>query len=83
MISFLKRLWHKEPRAPLNLLAPDLIAEVVIHLGANGERRMFVSNLPPGTTVDVIGTIVMAIVQSAADYGAKYGIELNMQEHKR
>ena len=78
-MKFLKRLWHKEPRIPLNLLAPDVLAEVIIHVHRSGERRMYCSKFPPETTHDDLGRITLSIIESARDFGKQYGIEIKME----
>ena len=76
---FFKRLWRKEPRAPLNLFAPDVLAEIIIHVHRNGNRHMFCSKFPPETTPDEFGQVTLAVIESAKDFGRQYGIEIKME----
>ncbi len=80
MLAFLKRLWTKEPRPPLNLLAPDVLAEVVIHISPNGERRLYCSRLPPGTTKETYAAITMGVIQSGMEFGEQYGIKVHASQ---
>ena len=80
--AFVLRLWNKEARPPLNLFVPDVLAEIVIHVHRNGERKMFCSKFPPGTTTDELGHVTLAVVESARDFGKQYGIEIKMEGRK-
>ena len=80
-IPLLARLWAKEPRAVLNLLAPDLLCEVHIHFLANGDSRMYVSKLPPETSTEELVRYVKGIIDNAIAFGAQHGVKVEVKHN--
>lgn len=78
-IPLLSRLWNKEPRKPLNLLAPDIFCEGHFHVLANGESKLYVSKLPPDTTPEQLIHVVKCIIDNAIAFGAQHGVKVEVK----
>lgn len=74
--AFFLRWWNKEPRQPLNLLQPDVLAEIAIHVMPNGDRKMFCSKLPPQIPVNTVAMIAQGVTQSGIDFIAQYANQM-------
>lgn len=79
MNRLFRRLWTREPRKPLNLLAPDLVCEAHFHLLADGTSRMYMNKLPPETTPGDIVRIVQGLIQQAVEFGRQHGVEVHVR----
>ena len=79
----LSRLWAKEPRRSLNLLAPDVVVEAHIHCLANGESRMYVSKLPPGLSPDELTWVVKCLIDQAIAFGAQHGVQVQVRQEMK
>lgn len=56
----------------MNLLGPDILAEIVIHIGQDFSRHVYVSKLD--TTAAIMAKIVESVVRAGVDLGAQHGI---------
>lgn len=79
-IPLLARLWDREPRRPLNLLAPDLVAEFHIHILADGQSRMYATKLPPNTRPDDLVQLVKCLIDQAIAFGKQHGVEVKVTQ---
>ena len=82
-IPGLSRLWNKEPRRPLNLLAPDLLCEAHIHVLANGESKMYVSKLSPETPPEDLVQIVRIMMDQVIAFGRQHHVEIQVRQEGR
>lgn len=81
-MNLLARLWNREPRAPLNLLAPDILCEVHCHILADGQSKMYVSKLPPDTPPAQLVHIVKCIIDNAISFGAAHGVQVEVKRQQ-
>ena len=81
-IPLLMRLWRKEPRAPLNLLAPDVLCEIHCHVMADGTSKMYVSKMPPETTPEQLIHVVKCIIDNAIAFGAQHGVKVEVKHNQ-
>lgn len=69
-------VWLRETLWPAhgNLLGPDVLAEVTIHIMTDFSRKVYVSKLaaPPA----VLAKIVESVVRTGEDIGRQHGISL-------
>ncbi len=79
-IPILSQLWGKEPRRPLNLLAPDLVCEAHIHILGDGTSKMYVSKLPPETSPEQLVFIVKTLIDQAVAFGTQHGIQVRVTQ---
>lgn len=77
-IPLLNRLWLKEPRRPLNLLAPDIVCEAHIHVLGNGDSKMYASKLPPDMTAEEKVYIVKVLLDQVIAFGNQQGVQVNV-----
>lgn len=61
-----------------NLLGPDILCEIVIHVCPDFSRRVYVSKLD--APVDTIAKIAQSVVQSGVDLAAQHGITIQYQQ---
>lgn len=72
------RAWlHWRPTPTRNLLAQDLLCEIVVHVLPDFSRRVYVSKVtaPP----DVIAKLVESVIRAGVDLGQQHGITVNFQ----
>ena len=58
----------------LGLFAPPLLAEIVIHITADGQRRVYASKIEP--IPERIAIVAQQIIAAGLDYGKQYGINI-------
>jgi hypothetical protein len=64
----------------MSLLAPGLLAEVVIHLRQDGTYQIHVSKLPPDQALP--GHVVKTVFGAGFDLAKLYGIQVTRVEAK-
>lgn len=79
-LPLFRRLWGREPRAPLNLLAPDLLCEAHIHILADGQSKMYVSKLDPATPPDQLVHIVRCMMDQVVAFGQQHHVQINVRQ---
>lgn len=62
----------------MSLLAPDLLAEVVLEIRPDGSWQLTVSKLPPDPQLPLI--VVRAILGAGFDLAKNYGISISKAE---
>lgn len=65
---------------PINLLGADLLAEVTLHLTAEGARKAIVSKLDDDTQHDVRQRLIQALIFTAIDLARERAIGINWGE---
>lgn len=77
--GWLARLFHEHaPHTRLDLTAPALIAEVVIHVKSDGERMVYASKME--ASPEEIVKVVQAVIEAGMDLARQYGIAINMKQ---
>jgi len=71
----------KEPRRPLNLLAPDVVAEIYFHVMVNGDSKMYCSKMLPDTTPEQMIHIIKCIIDNAIAFGAQHGVKVEVKHN--
>lgn len=63
---------HRRPHSPLDLLAPPLLSEVVVHVKADGARMTFMSKneISPAQMVHVLRSVVEAVGDLTTQHAA-------------
>lgn len=79
-MPLLSRLWEKEPRKPLNLLAPDVVCEAHFHVLANGDAKMYCSKLPSDINPQEMTYIVKVMLDNVIAFGAQHGVQVNVKQ---
>ena len=79
-IPVLSRLLAKEPRKPLNLLAPDIVCEAHFHVLGSGESKMYVSKLPPETKPDELVAIVKIMMDNVIAFAQQHGVQVQVKQ---
>lgn len=82
-IPLLARLLAREPRAPLNLLAPDVVCEAHFHVLASGDSKMYVSKLPPNISPPELVHIVKCLIDQAIAFGAQHGVQVQVHQEEK
>lgn len=60
----------------MNLLGPDILCEVVIHVMPDFSRRIYVSKLD--TDLGTLAKVVESIIRSGMDLGQQHGITVQL-----
>ena len=76
----LSRLWAKEPRKLLNLLAPDVVCEAHFHVLGDGTSKMYVSKLPPDTKPDELVAIVKIMMDNVIAFAQQHGVQVQVKQ---
>ena len=79
-IPLLRRLWAKERRAPLNLLAPDVVMEAHFHILQNGNNKLYVSKLPPDMKPEELVTIVKIMMDNVIAFAQQHGVQVQVKQ---
>ena len=79
-IPLLSRLLAKEPRKPLNLLAPDVVCEAHFHVLGTGESKMYVSKLPPDMKPEELVTIVKIMMDNVIAFAQQHGVQVQVKQ---
>ena len=78
-LPLLNRLWAKEPRRLLNLLAPDVVMEAHFHVLQNGDSKMYCSKLPPDMKPEELVYIVKTLIDQVVAFGAQHGVQVQVK----
>jgi hypothetical protein len=71
--SFLARFLALRGREGLNLLAPPLIAEIVIHVRQDGKRQMYVSKSEADPR-QIVEAMLGCVMELANQHGIKISV---------
>ena len=69
---------HHRPHTPLDLTAPALLAEVIIHVKPNGDRMVYASKTE--ATPQETMMIVQAVVEAGMDMARQHGINIDFKK---
>ena len=78
-LPILNRLWAKETRRPLNLLAPDVVMEAHFHVLQDGTSKLYVSKLPPDMKPEELVYIVTTLLDQVVAFGAQHGVQVQVK----
>src|SRR3990167_2205904 len=79
-IPFFNRLWKKEPRHALNLLAPDIVCEAHFHVLEDGSSKMYCSKLPPDMKPEGLVTIVKIMMDNVIAFAQQHGVQVQVKQ---
>ena len=79
MRAWLARLFsdHLKPHTRLNLLAPALLGEVIIHVKADGERLVYTGKME--ASPEEIVKVIQSVIEAGFDLAKQYNIQINMK----
>lgn len=79
MIGALKGLLFRShrPHTRLDLLAPALLAEVIIHIKPTGERMVYVSKME--ASPQEIMLMVQAVVEAGMDLAKQHNVKIEFR----
>ena len=78
-MNFLSRWFrYHQPHTRLDLTAPALIAEVLIHVKANGERLTYVAKAE--SSPQEIMLMVQAVVEAGMDLAKQHGVKIEFRQ---
>lgn len=79
-IPLFSRFWNREPRKPLNLLAPDVVCEAHFHMLTDGSSKMYMNKLPPNTKPEELVAIVKCLIDNAIAFGNQHGVQVQVKQ---
>ena len=78
-MNWFSRLFrHHQPHTRLDLTAPALIAEVLIHVKTNGERLTYVAKTE--SSPQEIMLMVQAVVEAGMDLAKQHGVKIEFRQ---
>ena len=72
---FARLFRHHRPHTRLDLTAPPLLAEVYVHVKANGDRMVCVSKTEASPEETML--IVQSVIDAGMDLASKHGIQVD------
>ena len=68
---------NHRPHTRLDLLAPALLGEVVIHVKADGERLVYTSKME--ASPEELVKVIQSVIEAGFDLAKQYNIQINMK----
>lgn len=77
-VKWLTRVFQEHrPHTPLDLLAPALLGEIIIHVKPDGERLVYVSKTE--ATPQELMMLVQSVVEAGMDLARQYNIRIELK----